>query len=203
MRHNIDHRKLGRTTEHRIAMLRNQAISLVRHDRITTTLPKAKELRRFVEKLISLAKKDTLHARRLAARHVQDPEILKKLFGVLGPLYAVRPGGYTRILKMGFRKGDGAQEAIVELVGREPKFEEPAKGKKAAKKAAEPAEKQEKERPWKRGATPPRRNAPAKKAVAPVEDAAPPEAAETQPPPDPPADLPTGAPPEPPEGETR
>jgi large subunit ribosomal protein L17 len=154
MRHKIDHRKLGRTTEHRIAMLRNQAISLVRHDRITTTLPKAKELRRFVERLITLAKKDTLHARRLAARHVHDPEMLQKLFGTLGPLYTGRPGGYTRVLKLGFRKGDCAQEAIIELVGREPKFEEPAKGKKAAKKVA-PAEKTEKKEPtWKKGLTP-------------------------------------------------
>ncbi len=139
MRHRVDHRKLGRTTEHRIAMLRNQTVSLVQHDRIKTTLSKAKELRRFVEKLISLAKKDTLHARRLAARHVQDPEALKKLFSVLGPLYASRSGGYTRILKLGFRRGDSAQEAIIELVGREPKFESTeAKGKKkprSAKKA--------------------------------------------------------------------
>lgn len=136
MRHRVDHRKLGRTTEHRIAMLRNQAVSLVQHDRIKTTLSKAKELRRFVEKLISLAKKDTLHARRLAARHVQDPEALKKLFSVLGPLYASRPGGYTRILKLGFRRGDSAQEAIIELVGREPKFEDAeAKGKKKPKSA--------------------------------------------------------------------
>jgi large subunit ribosomal protein L17 len=156
MRHNIDHRKLGRTTEHRIAMLRNQTASLVRHDRITTTLCKAKELRRFAERLITLAKKDTLHARRLAARHVYDPEILKKLFGTLGPFYSNRPGGYTRILKLGFRKGDGAQEAIIELVGREPKFEEPAKGKKAAKKAhtsQERAERAERVEESKRGAS--------------------------------------------------
>ena len=142
MRHKIDQRKLGRTTEHRIAMLRNQAVSLVRHDRIGTTLPKAKELRRFVERLITLAKKDTLHARRLAARHIHDPEVLKKLFGTLGALYSGRPGGYTRIIKTGFRKGDGAQTAIIELVGRERKFEEPAKskGKKKAQAKEEAAE---------------------------------------------------------------
>ena len=145
MRHQIDHRKLGRTTEHRIAMLRNQAASLVRHDRIQTTLEKAKELRRFVERLITLAKKDTLHARRTAARHVQDPAVLKKLFSTLGPLYAQRPGGYTRIVKLGFRKGDGAQVALIELVDREPKVEETKKGKgkgkaeKVAKPAPEPA----------------------------------------------------------------
>ncbi len=136
MRHRLDHRKLGRTSEHRRALLRNQAISLVRHDRITTTLEKAKELRRYVEKLITLAKKDTLHSRRLAASKVDDPEALKKLFGTLGPLYADRPGGYTRILKLGVRRGDAAQVAMIELVGREPKFETPAKGtKKAAKEA--------------------------------------------------------------------
>lgn len=136
MRHQIDHRKLGRTTEHRIAMLRNQAISLFKHDRIQTTLEKAKELKRFAEKLITLAKKDTLHSRRIAAQDVHDPKVLQKLFSTLGPLYASRPGGYTRIVKMGWRKGDGAEIAFIELVGREPKSEEkPAKGK--AKKAAE------------------------------------------------------------------
>lgn len=140
MRHRIDHRKLGRTTEHRIAMLRNQAVGLVQHDRIQTTLEKAKELRPFVEKLITLAKKDTLHSRRMAARHVQDPEALKKLFATLGPLYAQRPGGYTRILKLGTRRGDGAQVAILELVGREPKFEEKTKKAKKAKAPKESAE---------------------------------------------------------------
>ena len=138
MRHQIDHRKLGRTTEHRIAMLRNQAISLFKHDRIQTTLEKAKELKRFAEKLITLAKKDTLHSRRIAAQDVHDPKVLQKLFSTLGPLYASRPGGYTRIVKLGWRKGDGAQIAFIELVGREPKTEEkPLKGK--AKKAAEAA----------------------------------------------------------------
>lgn len=133
MRHRVDHRKLGRTSEHRIAMLRNQATSLFRHDRIQTTLEKAKELRRFAEKLITLAKKDTLHSRRTAAQKVSDPEVLKKLFGVLGPLYSNRPGGYTRIIKLGARRGDGAEMALIELVGREPKAEAPAKPKKAAK----------------------------------------------------------------------
>lgn len=140
MRHRMDHRKLGRTTEHRIAMLRNQAVSLVRHDRIRTTLEKAKELRRFVEKLITLAKEDTLHSRRMAARHVQDAAALKKLFSTLGPLYAQRPGGYTRILKLGERKGDGAQLAIIELVDREPKFEDKTKKTKKAKAVKEAAE---------------------------------------------------------------
>jgi large subunit ribosomal protein L17 len=172
MRHQIDHRKLGRTTEHRIAMLRNQAVSLVRHDRIRTTLPKAKELRRFVERLITLAKKDTLHARRLAGRHVQDPEVLKKLFAVLGPLYAQRPGGYTRILKLGFRRGDGAQEAIIELVDREPKIEEkPVKGAKKTKAAAAPAKEEapaaKAKAPRKKAAEAPAEEAPATEAAAP------------------------------------
>ena len=151
MRHQIDHRKLGRTTEHRIAMLRNQAISLFKHDRIKTTLEKAKELKRFAEKLITLAKKDTLHSRRIAAQDVHDPKVLQKLFSTLGPLYASRPGGYTRIVKLGWRKGDGAQIALVELVGREPKTEEkPVKGK-AKKSAAPKAEK--KAEPKKKAAT--------------------------------------------------
>lgn len=143
MRHQIDHRKLGRTTEHRIAMLRNEAISLFTHDRVKTTLEKAKELRRFAEKLITLAKKDTLHARRIAARNIHDPEALKKLFATLGPLYAGRPGGYTRIVKLGWRKGDGAEVAFIELVGREPKIveEKPVTGK--AKKVAPKAESDE------------------------------------------------------------
>ena len=168
MRHRIDHRKLGRTTEHRIAMLRNQATSLVRHDRIQTTLEKAKELRRFVEKLITLAKKDTLNSRRLAARHVQDPEALKKLFSTLGPLYAQRPGGYTRILKLGTRRGDGAQIAIIELVGREPKFEEKTK---KAKKTKAPKEAPEAEEPKK----------PARKARAKAKPASEPKAQESAP----------------------
>ncbi len=105
MRHKIDHRKLGRTTEHRIAMLRNQAVSLFKHDRVKTTLEKAKELRRFAEKLITLAKKDTLHARRIAARDIHDADILKKLFATLGPLYATRPGGYTRDPQAGMAQG--------------------------------------------------------------------------------------------------
>ncbi|NMB99223.1 MAG: 50S ribosomal protein L17 [Thermoanaerobaculaceae bacterium] len=137
----MDHRKLGRTTEHRIALLRNQAISLIKKDRIKTTVAKAKELRRFVEKLITLAKKDTLHARRIAAKDISDPEALKKLFATIGPLNAQRPGGYTRIIKAGFRKGDNAEEAIIELVGREPKFEDKTKKKTKKKEKTEtPAE---------------------------------------------------------------
>jgi len=150
MRHKLDHRKLGRTSEHRRALLRNMATSLFRHDRIETTLEKAKELRRYAEKLITLAKKDTLHARRTAATKISDPEVLQKLFGTLGPLYANRPGGYTRIVKLGARRGDNAEKAFIELVGREPKFETaapkakkgakaPAKGEKAGETAPEAA----------------------------------------------------------------
>jgi len=145
MRHNIDHRKLGRTTEHRIALLRNQAISLIKKDRIKTTVAKAKELRRFVEKLITLAKKDTLHARRIAAKDISDPEALRKLFATLGPLNAQRPGGYTRIIKSGFRRGDNAEEAIIELVGREPKFEDKTKKKAKKKEKTEALEEQKAE----------------------------------------------------------
>lgn len=145
MRHNVDYRKLGRTTEHRISMLRNQAVSLIKYDRIQTTLQKAKELRRFVERLISLAKKDTLAARRLAAKDIHDKEALKKLFETLGPLNAQRSGGYTRIIRYGFRRGDNAEEAIIELVGREKKFEDKTK-KKAKKAEAEKSVKEKEEK---------------------------------------------------------
>ena len=116
MRHNVAHRKLGRVTEHRLALLRNQATALLRHERIETTMPKAKELRPFVEKLISKAKTGTLHSRRLAGRHIQKREAADKLFREIGPRYAKRPGGYTRILKTRHRKGDGADMARIELV---------------------------------------------------------------------------------------
>ena len=116
MRHNVAHRKLGRVTEHRLALLRNQATALLRHERIETTVPKAKELRPFVEKLITKAKTGTLHARRLAGRHIQKREAADKLFQEIGPRYAKRPGGYTRILKTRHRKGDGAEMARIELV---------------------------------------------------------------------------------------
>jgi len=136
MRHRVAHRKLGRITPHRIALLRNLATSLFEKERIRTTLPKAKELRPFAERLITLAKGegDRLHARRLAARNVQDPAVLKKLFDTIGPRFATRPGGYTRILRLGSRKGDGAEMANVELVGYEYK---PAGKQDKAKKASE------------------------------------------------------------------
>ena len=118
MRHGHGLRKLNRTSEHRLAMLRNMCVSLLRHEAIKTTLPKAKELRRVVEPLITLSKDATLAHRRLAFDRLRDREIVTKLFNELGPRYAARPGGYTRILKMGFRVGDNAPMAFVELVDR-------------------------------------------------------------------------------------
>ena len=118
MRHGHGLRKLNRTSSHRLAMLRNMCVSLLRHEAIKTTLPKAKELRRVVEPLITLGKDATLAHRRLAFDRLRDREIVTKLFDELGPRYAARPGGYTRILKMGFRVGDNAPMAFVELVDR-------------------------------------------------------------------------------------
>ena len=118
MRHRHGLRKLNRTSSHRQAMFKNMAVSLLRHEAIKTTLPKAKELRRVVEPLITLAKEPTLANRRLAFDRLRDREIVTKLFDVLGPLFKARPGGYTRILKMGFRNGDNAPMAFVELVER-------------------------------------------------------------------------------------
>jgi large subunit ribosomal protein L17 len=128
MRHRTSHRKLGRVTEHRISMLRNQATALIRHERIETTVPKAKELRPFVERIISIAKRGIasgeaagkgLHARRLVLRDLQDREVVAKLFDTIAPRFEARPGGYTRILKLGHRRGDSAAIAQIELVGSE------------------------------------------------------------------------------------
>ena len=118
MRHRNGLRKLNRTSEHRAAMLRNMCNSLIQHEAIKTTVPKAKELRRVVEPLITLGKHPTLANRRLAFDRTRDREVVSKLFNVLGPRYQARPGGYTRILKMGFRVGDNAPMAFVELVDR-------------------------------------------------------------------------------------
>ena len=124
MRHRLGLRKLNRTSSHRLAMLRNMTNSLLRHEVITTTLPKAKELRRVVEPMITLGKEATLSNRRLAFDRLRDRDIVTKLFGELGPRYANRNGGYLRILKFGFRKGDNAPMALVELLDRpEPKEE--------------------------------------------------------------------------------
>ncbi|MBL8345418.1 MAG: 50S ribosomal protein L17 [Rubrivivax sp.] len=131
MRHRNGPRKLNRTTSHRLAMLRNMCNSLLTHEAIKTTLPKAKELRSVVEPLITLAKEATLANRRLAFDRTRDRAVVSKLFDELGPRYKARPGGYTRILKMGFRVGDNAPMAFVELVDRP----EPAPAEEAGKPA--------------------------------------------------------------------
>lgn len=118
MRHRQSNRKLNRTTSHRLAMFRNMSNSLLKHEVIKTTLPKAKELRRFVEPLITLGKDPSLAHHRLAFDRLRDREMVMKLFGVLGPRYKARPGGYLRILKYGFRVGDNAPMALVEMVDR-------------------------------------------------------------------------------------
>jgi len=118
MRHRHGLRKLNRTSSHRLAMLRNMTVSLLRHEAIKTTLPKAKELRRVVEPILTLGKTDSLSNKRLAFSRLRDREIVVKLFSELGPRYANRNGGYLRILKMGFRQGDNAPMAFVELVDR-------------------------------------------------------------------------------------
>lgn len=143
MRHRIAHRKLGRTTPHRISLLRNLTTALFQRERIRTTLVKAKEVRPFAERLITLARRedDRLHARRLVARDIQDRVIVKKLFDTIGARFAARPGGYTRILRLGPRLGDGAEMAILELVGYEftpSKDDKGAKKKLAEKKEAAP-----------------------------------------------------------------
>ncbi len=118
MRHNVSGRKLGRTTAHRTAMFRNQLSSLVRHERIRTTLQKAKALRPIAEKVVTKGRQDTVHARRQVRRWLPDRSDVKKLFDELSPRFAERPGGYTRIVKLGPRRGDGAEMAILEFVER-------------------------------------------------------------------------------------
>jgi large subunit ribosomal protein L17 len=144
MRHRVGFRKLGRVTPHRIALLRNLATALFDKERIRTTLMKAKELRPYAEKLITLARRDEnrLHARRLVLRDIQDQTVVKKLFEDLGARFARRNGGYTRILRLGPRKGDGAEMAIVELLGSEyqPKKDEPKKKDEKEKDKGKAAE---------------------------------------------------------------
>ena len=118
MKHRVAGRRLDRTTEHRIAMFRNQVTQLLRHERIVTTTPKAKELKRIADKVITLGKKGTAHARRIAFRDVRDPEVIEKLFGPIAERYAARPGGYSRIIHKGKRHGDNADMSIIELVDR-------------------------------------------------------------------------------------
>src|SRR5436309_12482365 len=145
MRHRVGHRKLGRVTAHRIAMLRNQAEALIRHERIETTVPKAKELRPFVERIITIAKRGlaggdgngrSLHARRLVLRDIQNRDVVAKLFDTIAPRFETRPGGYTRILRLGYRRGDSAEVAQIELVGSE--FNPNAEPEKSDTAAAKP-----------------------------------------------------------------
>lgn len=150
MRHRVAHRKLGRVTEHRIAMLRNQASALLLHERIETTVPKAKELKPFVERIITIAKRslaDTsdpvrgVNARRLVARDIADKAVVTKLFDEIAPRFVERPGGYTRLLRLGHRRGDSADVALIELVGSEYDPNAEPKGKKGKKAGDESAPK--------------------------------------------------------------
>ncbi|WP_282760646.1 50S ribosomal protein L17 [Komagataeibacter saccharivorans] len=119
MRHGVAGRKLGVTSSHRLAMFRNMAVALIKHEQITTTLPKAKELRPVVEKLITLGKRGDLHARRLAFAQLRDDKIVSKLFATVAERYKTRQGGYTRVLRAGMRHGDAADMAVIELVDRD------------------------------------------------------------------------------------
>ena len=137
MRHGKVYRKLGRHSSHRMSMFANMAASLIKHEQITTTLPKAKELRPFVEKLVTLAKKGDLHARRQAISQVRDVPQVGKLFETLGPRYSERNGGYIRIMKAGFRHGDNAPMAVIEFVDRDVEAKGKDSGPVQAKKASE------------------------------------------------------------------
>ena len=119
MRHRVGGKKLGRKTPHRISMFRNMVTSLLEHERIRTTLPRAKSIRPLAERMITLGKRETLHARRQALSFIRDPSVVAKLFSTLAPRFADRSGGYTRIIRLGFRDGDGAQMALLELIGSE------------------------------------------------------------------------------------
>ncbi len=141
MKHRVVGRRLDRTTEHRTAMFRNLVTSLFRHERIVTTTPKAKEIKRFADRFITLAKQGTPHARRQANRDVRDVEVLNKLFETLGPRFKARPGGYTRIVRVGRRAGDAAEMAMIELVDRDTSAATGEGEKKAEKPQGEKAEK--------------------------------------------------------------
>ena len=140
MRHGVAGRKLGVTSTHRAAMFRNMAVALIKHEQITTTLPKAKELRPVAEKLITLGKRGDMHARRQAYAQLRDDSIVTKLFGTLADRYKTRPGGYCRVLKAGVRYGDAAGMAVIELVDRDPDAKGQDSGpKQAASEEAEAA----------------------------------------------------------------
>ena len=135
MRHRVHGRKLGRTTPHRRALLRNLCTSLLEHERVTTTVQKAKEVRPLAERMITLGKRETLHARRRAAGFLLKAAVVQKLFDTIAARYADRPGGYTRILKLGHRSGDGAELAIIELISDEVEKESKEPGKKSRTKS--------------------------------------------------------------------
>jgi large subunit ribosomal protein L17 len=147
MRHRVAGKKLGRKTAHRVMMFRNMVTSLFDKERIRTTLDRAKAVRPIAERMITLGKRETLHARRQALAYVKDPAVVSKLFETLAPRFSQRHGGYTRIIRLGFRDGDGAQMAYLELIGSEfkpAKKEEGKGGKKGSKEAAAGSEKKEK-----------------------------------------------------------
>jgi large subunit ribosomal protein L17 len=147
MRHRVAGKKLGRKTAHRVMMFRNMVTSLFDKERIRTTLDRAKAARPIAEKMITLGKRETLHARRQALAYIKDPAVVTKLFDTLAPRFSQRQGGYTRIIRLGFRDGDGAQMAYLELIGSEfkpAKREEGKKAKKSEKEAAAGSEKKEK-----------------------------------------------------------
>ena len=172
MRHGMVNRKLGRTTSHRLAMFRNQLASLIDKERIITTLPKAKELKPQIERLITLGRDDSVHNRRNAARQINDDTLVAKLFDTLGPRFSDRPGGYTRIVKLGPRRGDAAEMAILEFVGYELASEEkkaaPAKASKKSAKAKEEPEEVAEEKPKKKASA--KKPAAKKKEAAPAEE---------------------------------
>jgi large subunit ribosomal protein L17 len=151
MKHRVAGRRLDRTTEHRTAMFRNMVTSLLRHERIVTTTPKAKELKRIADKIITFAKKGSPHSRRLAHRDVRDVEVLQKLFGPLAERFKARAGGYTRVVRVGRRPGDNAEVSVIELLDRAPVAEPEKKSEekkserktKAAEKTAEGPEKKQ------------------------------------------------------------
>ena len=165
MKHRVVDRRLDRTTEHRTAMFRNMVTSLLRHERITTTTPKAKELKRFADKIITLAKRATPHARRIANRDVRDVEALNKLFGPLADRFKTRPGGYTRLIRVGRRAGDNAELAVIELLDRAPAAAPEGEEKKGEAKAAKaPKAKAEKAPKAEKGEKPAKAEKKAKKA---------------------------------------
>lgn len=150
MRHQKGGRKLNRTPSHRQAMLRTMVTSLFEHERIATTLPKAKELRPVAERLITLAKRGTLHARRLAAQVIRDKNVLKKLFDTIGPRFNERPGGYTRVVKLGRRSGDAAPRAFIELIKELASAEGEARQKRPTAEATKPSKEAKKPRKLKK-----------------------------------------------------